>query len=108
MTRTSWKSKALLLESEVADLKRQLLAKENQVTSLIRTIRETDNIIFSIGQSADGTWPTIRPRFMQLHDQMTARKVAESNAIGRVIESRLHEVYAEESSALKQITKDPK
>lgn len=103
MPRTSWKSKALLLESELAELKRQLLAKENQITTLIRTIRDTDQIIFSISQCTD--WTSMRPRVAQLTEQMMVRKAAESKAIGNVIEQRLHEVYSEESTALKQITK---
>jgi hypothetical protein len=65
----------------------------NQVDFLIREIRKMDDIIFSMGQTADGSWPTIRPRFQQLHDQMTARKVAESNRIGSLLTQELHSTY---------------
>ncbi len=83
-----------------------ILALRNQVDYLVRTIRDMDDKIFSIGQFANGTWnDSVRSRFLQLHDEMTARKDNESKAIGQVITERLHEVYKPESAALKQITK---
>jgi hypothetical protein len=99
MPRKDWKGRC-------NDLETQNRALRNQIDYLVRTIRDMDDKIFSIGQFANGTWnEPIRVRFAQLHDGMTARKVNESNAIGRVIEERLHEVYKPESEALKQITK---
>lgn len=89
-----------------AEKEADILALRNQVDYLIRTIRDTDDIIFSMGQYANGTWnESVRIRFAQLYEGMMARKHAESMSIGRVIEDRLHEVYKEESMALKQITK---
>lgn len=92
------------LEKECAQLRANLLNESaqhrteearlsNQVEYLIRNIRQTDDIIFSIQQSADGTWERVRPRFTQLCDQMTARKVAESNRISSLITSELHSTY---------------
>ena len=68
-------------------------ALRNQVDFLIREIRKMDDIVFSIQQSADGSWKTVQPRFIQLCDQMTARKVAESNRIGSLITRELHNTY---------------
>lgn len=68
-------------------------ALRNQVDFLIREIRKMDDIIFSIQQSADGSWKTVQPRFAQLTDQMTARKVAESNRIDDLMTRELHNVY---------------
>lgn len=73
--------------------KRDTAALRNQVDYLIREIRKMDDIIFSIGQSADGSWSRVQPRFAQLHDEMTARKVAESNRINSLITSELHNTY---------------
>lgn len=58
-----------------------------QNAHLLRTIQQMDNIIFSMGQCTD--WDSMRSHFNQLHEQMTARKVAESNRIGAIIESEL-------------------
>ena len=90
------------LEAEVVDLKRQLAAKENQITYLIRTIRQTDDIIYSISQCT--SWESMRPRVAQLTDQMTSRKVAESNRINDLIVGELKQTYAPE---LKQIERKP-
>lgn len=75
-------------------------ALRNQVDFLIREIRKTDDIIFSIQQSADGNWKTVQPRFTQLCDQMTARKVAENNRISDLVTRELHSTYQPESKLL--------
>jgi len=99
MPRKDWKGRCNDLETEVRALR-------NQVDYLVRTIRDMDEKIYSIGQFANGTWnEAVRSRFAALHDEMTARKVNESKAIGRVITERLHEVYKPESEALRRITK---
>ena len=85
-----------------AEKEADILSLRNQVDYLIRTIRDMDDKLFSISQCTDG--PQMRPRINALVDEMTARKVNESKAIGRVIEQRLHEVYKPESQALKRIT----
>jgi len=85
MTRTNWKQRA-------TDLERQLLAKEQQITYLIQTIRAMDDKIFSMGQCT--SWETMRPRFLQLHDEMTARKVAESNRISDIVTKELRATYS--------------
>jgi hypothetical protein len=90
------------LEQEVDRLKANLIYESqhhqveettlrNQVDFLIREIRKTDDIIFSISQCTD--WSQMRPRVAQLTDQMTARKVAESNRINSLITSELHSTY---------------
>lgn len=86
-----------------AEKEADILRLRQQVDYLIRTIRDTDQVIFSISQCTN--WSSMQPRVAQLTEQMMVRKHAESKAIGNVIESRLHEVYADESAALKQITK---
>jgi len=35
----------------------------------------------------------MRPRFLQLHDEMTARKVAESNRISGIVTKELKNTY---------------
>jgi uncharacterized coiled-coil protein SlyX len=75
----------------------------NQVEYLVRTIRQTDDIIFAISQCTD--WTTMRPRVAQLTDQMTARKVAESNRIGDLLRPQLLDVYNDQTNAPKQVTK---
>lgn len=91
-----WKAEALRLEEEN-------LALRNQVSYLIRTIRDMDDKLFSISQCTD--WRSMLPRVNSLVDEMTARKVAESKRIGALVEKELHRAYEEESYALKQITK---
>lgn len=99
-----WKKRERQLEAEVDRLRANLLnesaqhqteesALRNQVDFLIREIRKMDDIIFSIQQSADGSWKTVQPRFAQLADQMTVRKVAESNRIGDLMTRELHNTY---------------
>jgi hypothetical protein len=66
-------------------------ALRNQIDYLIREIRKTDDIIFSISQCTN--WPQMQPRVAQLTDQMTARKVTESNRINMIINRELTETY---------------
>lgn len=80
--------------NEAAQHRQEEAALRNQVDYLIRTIRQTDDIIFSLSQVADGSWTSVRPRIAQLTDQMTARKVAESNRISGLIEGELRTTYA--------------
>ena len=77
--------------AEIAALQRELLAKENQITYLVQTIRQMDDKIFSMGQCT--SWESMRPRFAQLHDEMTARKVAESNRISSLLIPELNKTY---------------
>lgn len=77
---------------EIRNLKRDLLAKDNQITYLMREMRQIDDIIFSISQCTG--WPQIQPRVAQLVDGMTARKGAASNQINNLIESKLRDTYA--------------
>jgi hypothetical protein len=65
----------------------------NQVEYLVRTIRQTDDIIFSISQCTN--WESMRPRVAQLTDQMTARKVAESNRVNQLVIEEIRSVYTE-------------
>lgn len=78
-------------DGRVAQLERELLAKDNQISYLIRTIRETDDIIFSISQTTN--WESMRPRVATLVDQMTTRKVAESRRISSLIQEELIATY---------------
>jgi hypothetical protein len=96
MTQRKINWKRLCTEKEA-----DILALRNQVDYLIRTIRDMDDKLFSISQCTD--WPQMRPRIASLVDEMTARKVNESKAIGRVITERLHEVYQPEVQALKRL-----
>jgi hypothetical protein len=89
--------KRLCMEKEA-----DILSLRNQIDFLVRTIRDMDDKLFSISQCTD--WPQMRPRIAALVDEMIARKVNESKAIGRVIEDRLREVYKPEAEALKRIT----
>lgn len=81
--------------TRIIELEAQNRALTNQVEYLVRTIRQTDDIIFSIQQSADGSWKTVQPRFAQLSDQMTHRKVAESNRISELIRPELIKTYTD-------------
>lgn len=90
--------KRLCMEKEA-----DILALRNQIDYLIRTIRETDDKIFSISQCT--SFEGMRPRIASLIDEMTARKVAESKRINALITGELHDTYKLESAALKQITK---
>src|SRR5689334_4120857 len=72
----------------------KLKAAKNQIEYLVRTIRQTDDIIFSISQCTN--WESMRPRVAQLTDQMTARKVAESNRIGDILRQELIDTYKSE------------
>lgn len=103
MIRFGWKRKALELEAKNSALKLEQIALRNQIDYLIRTIRDTDDKIFSMGQCT--SWESMRPRFNILHDEMTARKVVESHRIGALITNELHDTYKPESEALKKITK---
>jgi len=85
-------------------LEDQLHTAQNQVEYLIRTIRQTDDIIFSISQCTN--WESMRPRVAQLTDQMTARKVAESNRITSLVTEELRKVYTDQTNAPKRIGRD--
>lgn len=85
------KAEIVRLQLRDAEFVRNDHALRNQVDFLIREIRKTDDIIFSISQCTD--WVSMRPRVAQLTDQMTARKVAESNRINSLIVSELHTTY---------------
>jgi leucyl aminopeptidase (aminopeptidase T) len=90
-------------DSEYTALANETHALRNQVEYLVRTIRQTDDIIFSISQCTD--WTTMRPRVAQLTDQMTHRKVAESNRINDLIITELHDTYNDQTNAPKRVTK---
>jgi hypothetical protein len=85
-------------DDEYTALASQLRAAQNQVEYLIRTIRQTDDIIFSISQCTN--WESMRPRVAQLTDQMTARKVAESNRITQLVTEEIRSVYTEPQKRL--------
>jgi hypothetical protein len=70
----------------------KLRAAQNQVEYLVRTIRDMDQEIWNMGQKTD--WNQQRPHFVKLHDEMTARKVAESKRIGDVLRGELISTYA--------------
>ena len=91
-------------DDEYTALANENRALKNQVEYLVRTIRQTDDKIFAISQCTD--WPQMRPRIAQLTDEMTARKVAESNRINSLIVGELHDIYKPDP-ALEQI-KGPK
>jgi chromosome segregation ATPase len=78
-------------EHRWADHEREARGLRTQVEYLVRTIRQTDDIIFSISQHT--SWEAMRPRFAQLVDQMTARKVAESNRINSVVQQEIISGY---------------
>jgi leucyl aminopeptidase (aminopeptidase T) len=86
-------------DDEYTALAGQLRAAQNQVEYLVRTIRQTDDIIFSISQCTN--WESMRPRVAQLTDQMTARKVAESNRITELVTNEIKSVYTEPQKRLK-------
>lgn len=88
-----YRQEVVRLQRRDAEFAASERALRNQVDFLIREIRKMDDIIFSIQQSADGTWTTVRDRFTTLCDQMTARKVAESNRISDLIVGELHNTY---------------
>lgn len=83
------------------DTEATIRAQANQIEYLVRTIRQTDDIIFSISQCTD--WPQMRPRIAQLTDQMTARRVAESNRINDLLRPQLIETYNDQTNAPKRI-----
>jgi hypothetical protein len=87
-------------DPRLTELENENRALKNQVEYLIHTIRQTDDIIYSISQCTD--WITMRPRVAQLTDQMTYRKVSESNRISSLIQGELHETYKPPTD-LKQI-----
>ena len=64
----------------------------NQVEYLVRTIRDMDQEIWNMGQKTD--WNQQRPHFRKLHDEMTARKVAESKRIGDVLRGEIIDTYS--------------
>lgn len=86
-----FEAKKLILEAEIINLQRQLAAKENQITYLLRDIRRTDDIIFSISQCTE--WNSMRPRIAQLTDQMMTRKTIESNRINDLVVGELNNTY---------------
>ena len=86
-----FEAKKLILEAEITNLQRQLAAKENQITYLLRDIRRTDDIIFSISQCTE--WNSMRPRIAQLTDQMMTRKTIESNRINDLVVGELNNTY---------------
>lgn len=85
----------IIQQTDWRETETNLTAARNQIEYLVRTIRQMDDIIFSMAQAADGSWKSVQPRFAQLHDQMTARKVAESNRIGDVLRGELINTYTE-------------
>ena len=89
------------VQVQLVGAQKEAQALRNQVDFLIREIRKMDDIIFSISQCTD--WTSMRPRVNQLVDQMTARKVAESNRINSLITSELHKTYDDKSNTTKQI-----
>ena len=92
--KTNWKRLCMEKEADILSLR-------NQVDYLIRTIRDMDDKLFSISQCTN--WPQMRPRVNALVEEMTARKVIESQRIGDLITRELHQTYKPESQALKQI-----
>jgi hypothetical protein len=79
-------------DDEYTALASQLRAAQNQVEYLVRTIRDMDQEIWNMGQKTD--WSQQRSHFMKLHDEMTARKDAESNRIGDILRGELIDTYA--------------
>lgn len=88
-------------DDEYTALANENYALKNQIEYLVRTIRQTDDIIFSISQCTD--WTTMRPRVAQLTDQMTARKVTESNRINSILNGELISTYNDQTNVPKRI-----
>lgn len=84
-----------LMQCDIEGAKAMKEARElrNQVEYLVRTIRDMDQEIWNMGQKDN--WPAQRPHFAKLHDEMTARKVAESKRIGDILRPQLIETYTE-------------
>ncbi len=72
------------LQNEVRMLK-------NQVEYLVRTIRDTDQEIWNMGQRTD--WVSQRPHFVKLQEGMIARKHAENERISTIIRGELIDTY---------------
>jgi len=83
-------------ETKITNLERELLAKENQITYLVKTIREMDDQIFKMGQMM--SWESMRPFFAALHEQTMARKVNESNRIRDILLPELNATYQDKST----------
>lgn len=80
-----------------AETEAKLRVAQNQIEYLVRTIRDMDQEIWNMGQKTD--WNQQRPHFLKLHDEMTARKVEESNRIGSLIHGEIINTYTNDQSA---------
>jgi septal ring factor EnvC (AmiA/AmiB activator) len=83
-------TKLVMNQKELAG---ELRAAKNQVEYLVRTIRDMDQEIYNMGQKDN--WPAQRPHFAKLHDEMAARKVAESKRIGDILRPEILKTYAD-------------
>lgn len=90
-------------ENDNKGVEAKMAAQRNQIEYLVRTIRQMDDAIFSMSQMT--SWDSMRPRFAQLVDQMTARKVAESNRIGDILRTELVDTYNDQTNVPKRIGK---
>ncbi len=76
------------------DLANELAKSKNQVEYLVRTIRDMDQEIWNMAQKTE--WAQQRPHFCKLHDEMIARKVAESARISTILRGELLDTYRPE------------
>jgi hypothetical protein len=79
------------LEEDLAQKDDEYTALSGRYRDLVRTIRDMDQEIWNMGQKT--AWEAQRPHFVKLHDEMTARKVTESNRIGDVLRGEIIDTY---------------
>lgn len=78
----------------LAKLEAENRALKNQVEYLVRTLRETDDIIFNMTQQT--SWDGMRPAFNRLQENMIVRKHAENKRISELLRPELINTYAKQ------------
>lgn len=79
-------------ERDMDPIRREATAKANQVTFLVRTIRDMDEQIFKMSQCTD--WNQMRPNFGNLLEGMLVRKRTESDRINDLLQGEIVKSYA--------------
>lgn len=79
------------LESDLRVSNERSQALQAQVEYLVRTIRDMDQEIFNMSQRT--SWEAMRPHFVKLQEEMTARKVAESKRIAEILRPGIISTY---------------
>lgn len=80
-------------EGLIADLERRLREAEADRDAAIATIRQTDQLIWNMGQCIG--WQQMRPHFQALLDHTIRRKELESNRIKELLIPEIRKVYTD-------------